>query len=399
MSVNAKAPQKALSDITNTYILDYQDYYGTFTASTSFTIEAQSGTVNVFDPETDEDKLSFEYNVVLNDFTYEGAVVYGNYDETDGTIYIPVQTISTNSTYGRIVLGGVTKDQAGTPQHIALDMILEVDGSNLYLYSLEDELAAAGLTGEYMSGWYSFLPDYAQGGAWNFGYDIEFMLPNARLTCDECHVSGGAWTDWAEGAYNVAVEDLGTELYVHNFLNLAPISIVVDGYDYRIPIPQQLDSYDWNQGEGTPDYTHLWSMDADGNPREDGYISGKAYLTNDGQQVIRFCKEEYHAEPWTDSAGAEREPGLYFTMDREHYFMVSSTFGEEGAYWYNGGEYIWVDILVSDDIQLNIEPTGILAPKATETTKSSTLYDLQGRVVDGSYKGIVISNGKKVVVK
>ena len=140
-------------------------------------------------------------------------------------------------------------------------------------------------------------------------------------------------------------------------------------------------------------------MDADGNPREDGYISGKAYLTNDGQQVIRFCKEEYHAEPWTDSAGAEREPGLYFTMDREHYFMVSSTFGEEGAYWYNGGEYIWVDILVSDDIQLNIEPTGILAPKATETTKSSTLYDLQGRVVDGSYKGIVISNGKKVVVK
>ena len=72
--------------------------------------------------------------------------------------------------------------------------------------------------------------------------------------------------------------------------------------------------------------------------------------------------------------------------------MVHSTWGEQGAYWWGEARNVYVAIPTSD-------PSGIMAPKATETTKSTKLYDLQGRVVDGSYKGIVISNGKKVVVK
>ena len=49
-------------------------------------------------------------------------------------------------------------------------------------------------------------------------------------------------------------------------------------------------------------------------------------------------------------------------------------------------------------ISINQNPTGIKAVKADATENGAT-YNLAGQKVDESYKGVVIQNGKKVVVK
>ena len=48
-------------------------------------------------------------------------------------------------------------------------------------------------------------------------------------------------------------------------------------------------------------------------------------------------------------------------------------------------------------VTLNGKTTGISSVKASQ--KSSVLYNLSGQRVNGSYKGVVISNGKKFVNK
>lgn len=49
-------------------------------------------------------------------------------------------------------------------------------------------------------------------------------------------------------------------------------------------------------------------------------------------------------------------------------------------------------------ISINQNPTGIKTVKADATENGAT-YNLAGQKVDENYKGVVIQNGKKVVVK
>lgn len=63
-------------------------------------------------------------------------------------------------------------------------------------------------------------------------------------------------------------------------------------------------------------------------------------------------------------------------------------------------EYIWGDLknvaFSYNDYQV---PTAIMTIKAEPTYKEGVMYNLSGQVVDKSYKGIVIMNGKKFVNK
>ena len=63
-------------------------------------------------------------------------------------------------------------------------------------------------------------------------------------------------------------------------------------------------------------------------------------------------------------------------------------------------EYIWgslKDVAFSyNDYQV---PTAIMTIKAEPTYKEGVMYNLAGQVVDKSYKGIVIMNGKKIIQK
>ena len=45
------------------------------------------------------------------------------------------------------------------------------------------------------------------------------------------------------------------------------------------------------------------------------------------------------------------------------------------------------------------DPTGISAVKAAAAVQNGTIYNLAGQVVNRGYKGLVIINGKKVVMK
>ena len=44
-------------------------------------------------------------------------------------------------------------------------------------------------------------------------------------------------------------------------------------------------------------------------------------------------------------------------------------------------------------------PTGVAAPRIQQTEEEGAIYNLTGQRVDGSYKGLVIQNGKKILVR
>ena len=77
VSKNLTAHRAAPASIEGDYILNADNFDGSFTASTSFSVVAQSGTITL---DQYDGNPSFDYNVVLNDFSYAGAVVYGNYN-------------------------------------------------------------------------------------------------------------------------------------------------------------------------------------------------------------------------------------------------------------------------------------------------------------------------------
>lgn len=388
-TLNPKNSRRAVADIEGSYILDNQNFEGDFTASSSFTITAESGTAMVTNVETDADDVEFTYNVRLNDFTYSGGVAYGLYDETSGTIYVPVQTIFTHATYGRIVMSGVTKDSDG-PAHIGFDMmfVVESDG-NLTFYDWADELADAGYPeGEYMSGWYSYLPDYADGGAWNYGFDIEMFLPNGEMQAD---VSGYLRTDgqtsgWQDerASYAVYVEDFGTEYVVHNFGGMAPISVTVNGDGTcSIPLPQYVDDDDYSDADGDYGCMRLVGVDL----TDDGYILRNYDKTElpgsvtpaDGYKVVDFFELDGEGRVVQDA-------------DHSPYLGVATANDSEGRA-YQMGYFFAIRLYILDSTD------GINNVKAEDNAATGKIYNLAGQRVDNNYKGIVIKNGKKMIQK
>lgn len=391
-AIEKNQPARRAAGVAGTYILDFDNYDGTFTESSSFEIVEKTGTVKIVDLETEnyDETIDFEYNVQLNDFTWEGGVAYGKYDATEGTIHIPVQVIGENSTYGRIVLGGISSLD-GEPKHYPFDMILTVDEDGaLQLYDMEEELAEV-YPGEIMSGWYSFLPDYEEGGAWNYGFDIEFFQPNAVMGGREVHIENGAWGEWTATTHNVSVEDYGTEIVVHNFFDLCPISITIDGDKASIATPVRVQSYDYADEGEEPNYIQIWQWDATLENRVNpGLITGNVSTDEEGNKMIEFYDTEYR-EAWTDEQG-DHEAGEYIINDYTKWFMVHSNYGENGAYWWGEARNVYL-IIPADGA------AGITEAKATAAQNNAKVYNLLGQEVNGDVKGLVIKNGKKYVNK
>ncbi|MBQ6767743.1 MAG: hypothetical protein IJP46_03615 [Prevotella sp.] len=397
----ANAPRRAASDLAGDYIMDFGNWDGDFLTSSMFTITAVSGTTTILGEDSEGNVIdeSFEYNLRLDDFTYEGESVYAYYDEANAYIRIPRQVIATsfinsqNKDLGRVVFSGlVTQD--GSPYNFGFDVIFDVDEEgNLYNYDFADELADNGWPeGCAVTGFYDYLPDYNTGSSYvAMGTSMEFYIPNAFMGDVECHIESGSWGAWQSVERQVCVEDFGTELYVHNFLGLCPISITIAGDKASVACPVRVMDDDFADEGQDPDYIQIWQWDATfENIINPGAITGNISTLSNGAKLIEFYDTEYK-DAWTDDQG-EHEAGDYIITDYTKWFMVHSTWGAQGAYFWGEARSLYV-VIPSDD------PSGIIAPKATTDTKNTTLYDLQGRVVDGSYKGIVISNGKKMVVK
>ncbi len=387
--VNDKNMRRAVADVEGTYILNYDNFDGDFTASSSFTITAESGTTMVTNVETDADDIEFSYNVRLDNFSLEGAVVYGLYDEKEGTILIPAQCIANEDGYGRVILSGVTKDASGSPKSPGFDIVLEVDAEGyVTFYDFAQELDEAGFTGQYMSGWYSYLPDYEEGGAWNYGFDVEIYFANNNMYANECHVGSAGWSAWEWKKYPIYVEDYGSEIVVHNFLGKIPLSMTVNGDQCEITLPVQI--YDYSHD--TYGIAQIWTLDETdptGNTLTcDGKIVGNVFQDENGTGY-RFYDTEWR-DAWTDESG-EHEAGNYFVNTK--WFFLGALNSEGYGVWGVGGEYRYVDFYFSS------ETSGISNVKNENKVGASKTYNLMGQQVSAGTKGLVIRDGKKYINK
>ena len=370
------------ADIAGPYILDEQNMNRDFTTSSEFSIETEEGSVKVgdFDEATEEfvETRDFDYNVKILDFAFEGSVAYGFFDSTDNTLWVPMQKVAEDNDpddpFGRIVLSTISVADGGSVYYGG-DIIFELDDDGNLIFASDSD------------GYCTFGPDeLSEYFFWNYGLDIEIFFPNGLMVSRETHVVSGAWSPWTTTYHSVYLENYGSEIVVHNFFGIRPISIVVSGNEYDIQLPLYLGTYEY------PTYgrMQLWTDTEGDDLTNQGSIKGYSYTDEDGYNGIRFWLTE-HREAWTDAAG-EHEEGDYYTY--RPFFYLGAIDATGYGYWW--GESYGLTIY---DLTGEIIETGINAVKATTDTKNTTLYDLQGRVVDGSYKGIVISNGKKVVVK
>ena len=394
MKINTR---RAAADLSGTYILDYKNWDRDFTASSTFTIQAESGTIELDQYEKDEATgkyPTFDYNVKLIDFTYAGAVAYGLYDEEAGQIAIPVQTIvAEKGNYGRIVFSALVLDKDDAPLAYGYSMVLNVYADGTIEIDegdfTEEAAEEPAFEGAYIGGFYNILPDYeAQpNAAWNYGFEAETFTPNAIMSCD---VSGYLRTDgetqgWQDerASYPIYVENFDTELLVHNFINMAPVSVTVNGDGTcALPMGQEVDDYDYSGEDGDYGRMRLVGVYLDGNQIGSDYdktsVDGTIFDVERGTIIDFFdlnsegkvVQDETHV-PYVRIATGHDSQGLAYGMG----FLFAIRF----------------------EIP-NVE-TGIKTVTDVKANGNSKTYNLMGQEVNAAAKGLVIKNGKKMIVK
>jgi hypothetical protein len=392
---NAKAPKAGAGTIDGDYILNAANFEGDFIECTQFSIASQTGTItlDMYDGEP-----SFEYNVVLNDFSYTGAVVYGEYNADEGYIYIPVQQIAYSSTYKEIYISGGYRSGAQNLRYgKRIILLVNEDGT----MDIDEDIDPDDPDDDATSGWVSFLPNYVdpetgeEGGLWNYGFDIEVKLPNATLHywTQSTNLGGSSNSGWSEVNMRVFVEDYGTEWVVSGFFGLTAVSVTVNG-DGTCSIPYGQKMYDYDFGEPYGYYMLVGVSDAgDGQHITMNY--DKTALNGFWQDGFAYFYKVEWKDAWTDDAG-EHEAGYYEVQDDDDYFpycSVASNLDSSNQLYRLG---------FAADLEIELDgftPDGIKTLNVVPMNTNTKIYDLQGRAVDSNYKGVVIQNGKKFVVK
>lgn len=386
----AKAPKAAAGEIDGEYLLNADNFEGDFTECSFFTIESSTGQITL---DQYEGEPTFDYNVVLNDFSWEGAVVYGEYNAEEGMIYIPVQQIGFNATYKEIYISGGYRSGAENLRYgKPIILIVNEDGT----MDIDEDIDPDDPDDDATTGFVSYLPNYVnpdtgeEGGLWNYGFDIQVMKPNGTMEFT-ANGNGFGFSSWTKTSRRVYIEDYGTEWVVNNFLGLTPVSVTLDSDDKCfVTLGQKMYDYDREEPYG---YFRLVGITYDGDYIVRDYT--KTALNGfyeDG--YCEFFKVEYK-EAWTDDEGSH-DAGYYYVDDDPdyvRYVAVATANDADGACYLYG--YACNMTIESDEHATS----GILAPKTTVENPNAQIYDLQGRAVDSNYKGVVIKNGKKFVVK
>ena len=376
--------RRAEASVAGTYIIESNNWDADFTENAEFTIEEATGTIKAGtwnESEELEFTRDFEYNVKLTGFGYANGTAYGYFDSESAYLLVPMQVIYTHSTYGEVVLSGSARSESGGVNY----------GADIVLAMTED--GGFEFDEEYCTGWFSFLPNYtAQPGAtWNYGFDCAVFAPNAVIGDVECHIEGGAWGSWAKAEYNAYVEDFGTELVIHNFLGLCPISVTLDGDKASIATPVRVMDYDYADEGEDPNYMQIWQWDSEfENILNPGAITGTISTLTDGSKLIEFYDTEYK-EAWTDEYG-DHEAGNYIITDYTKWFMVHTTWGETGAYFWGEARNMYVNYLDENS-------TGISEVNTANKTATAKTYNMLGQQVNAGAKGLLIRDGRKFIAK
>ncbi len=382
--------------LDGTYILNSDNYAGDFTSSSEFSVESSSGTITL-DQYAEEGKEAptFEYNVVLNDFTYSGAKAYGKYNAEEGYIEVPMQTIFVHPTYKEIVLsGGYRKadDMVGYGKEIVL--IVNEDGT----MDIYDDITEEGDVAT--SGYVSFIPNYEEPGLWSTGFDISVLVPNATLHYATTGKGlGGTGSGWAKVTKRVAIESYGSELVVNNFFGLCPISVNTDAAAGKceLPLGQYVDDYDYEKRYPEFPYGCLrlvgCSLEGTSVLRDYTKKTMNGFIFEDGK-VMEFFKTEYK-EAWTDDDG-EHEAGDYLVDDDPEYCrylaVATAADAEGGAVGMGWCCNIWIEFDAED-------PAGITNVNNNASKAVVKTFNLMGQEVNKDAKGLIIRDGKKIVVK
>ena len=385
-SVNTKATVRRAAGIDGDYILNADNFDGDFTESSSFQVVSESGTITL---DMYNGAPSFEYNVVLKDFTYTGAVVYGHYDEEHGIIEIPVQTIFTHATYKEIVIsGGYRSGESNVGYGKEIYLIVNGDGTMDIYEDVEDD------TDKPTTGWVSFLPNYEEGGLWNYGFDIAIMAPNATMYYRTTGAAmGGTGEGWTKVQKRVALEDFGTEWVVSNFLGLTPISITLEA-ENKCNIALGVKMYDYDRDEPYGMY-RLVGISIDGQYIVRNYEKTKFNgFWEPG--LAEFYKSEWK-EAWTDEDG-EHEAGWYFIDTDEDYirYVAVATANDADGAAYVIGYACNISIETDEHEQ---QGSGISEVNKTNKTATAKAYNMLGQQVGANAKGLLIRDGKKYIAK
>lgn len=373
------------------YILNGVNFKEDFTESTLFTLESKTGTITL---DQYEGTPSFEYNVVLHDFSYTGAVVYGKYDAEAGVIEIPVQTIYTHATYKEIVISGGYRSGAqnvGYGKEIFL--IVNKDGTMDIDEDIEEEGDVA------TTGWVSFLPNYEDGGLWNYGFDITVLKPNATMKYRASSAAlGGTGSGWSAVSIRVAIEDYKSEWVVNYFLTLTPVSVTLNN-DGSSSIPLGVKMYDYDRDEPYGMFRLVGVSDAG-----DGYISRnyekellKGFWENGYAEFFKVV----HKEAWDEEDPETHEvthydEGDYYVTDDDEYFpyVAVATANDEDGAAYQLGYACYISIETDEHAA-----AGINEVKANGRNNAVKAYNLMGQEVSAAAKGLIIRDGKKFVNK
>ena len=175
--------------------------------------------------------------------------------------------------------------------------------------------------------------------------------------------------------------------------------------------------------ESTDDLTSINVIFDEAHLAEDGFMANYPYIIKTSKNITEFMvtsviepdEENAVAEFTNGKAGSDKKVygTFYGTLKAGGKVPANCLFLNGGEFWYSTGQinikafrgyFEFVDVLPSlETAASNVkmvfrgETTGI--KDITVETANDDMYDLQGRRIVNSDKGVYIKNGKKVVIK
>lgn len=326
-------------------------------------------------PVTVQDAEGNTYNVALNFGRSYVECVYGVYDEDAQTLTIPSgQICYTDDTYGEMYIAGVTLSEDQTQFTIEDALTFDVDPTDGTLTQQEDGYVVA-MTGD------------NEGSLWIYGIGNTFLPANGQFTYALSGSNG-----WGTYTSACAVVDNGASIDIYNAFDLNGAmwsnrkgfgTVVSVDYDETegtcsLAMGQKLfNIYDiygstWDSySETYGDYFSLVGCALDGNTiTTDPSVTELTgtYQTMDGLSEVAI------------------------TSDTDYYRAASDADEDGGRYG------LWLFGLVCDwGSQVVAGVDGVTVNKPA--TANSNIYNLNGQLVGKDYKGLVIKNGKKMILK
>ncbi len=336
----ARKAAPALYDASNVYgthILDCQNFSG-FTSSTELNIVGAQGIISLL-PDDTSSSNNFEYNVIVNGMKeLSGKNLYGYYNQDEGLIYIPVQSLGNSITdfgfsedYGDVIFTSFIC-RNGEPAYYGFDMILEVkhDGSlDFYQQDMKEYEQQWGESGLTRTGFYIYLlKDGESQGYWQAGYNGQLYRANATMGYRTSGLDLGASEEntWTDVYRRVHVENLGSEAIVHNFMGLCPIHVTMNqDSTCFVPLGTQV---------GAMNYENYGYMQLVGcQITEDGKVARdynkqalNGFYHDNGME---FYKLEYREE-YNEETG-QYETSSYYVLDDPDYFPYCCVATNEDA--------------------------------------------------------------------